>query len=265
MKTRNLFMSGILISSFLVYFACQSLPAGLSGGASDEDMAKLGAQAFEELKKKTPASTDPAINAYVRCVANAVLKVTDDPTGVKDWEIVVFQDPTANAFALPGGKIGVHTGLLPVATNQDMLATVLGHEIGHVIKRHGATRMQGGGLLEKGVEVAGNMILGDSTYKEQAMAALGMGVNYGVVMPFTRSQESQADLVGLDLMAKAGFNPGQSILLWKNMSALGGKKQPAFLSDHPSNENRIKDLQGAMPKQTKVLKLPFRHGVFAPG
>ncbi len=256
MKIRSVLLSAAVTASFLSYFACQSGQGGIGSltGVSDEDMAKMGTQAFEDLKKKTPAETDPATNAYVRCVANAVLAIAKDPTGVSNWEIVVFKDPTANAFALPGGKIGVHTGLLPVANNQDMLATVLGHEVGHVIKRHGAARVAAGGILEK---VAGGLgailVSDDNPYKEQMMGALGMGVNYGAAMPFSRMQESEADLVGLDLMARAGFNPGQSVILWKNMSAMGGKRPPAILSDHPSDENRIKALQGAMPKAMQQM------------
>ncbi|MCE9597630.1 MAG: M48 family metallopeptidase [Spirochaetia bacterium] len=241
----------VLVASCILSFKCESLPdlGGLTGGgASDADMADLGTAAFEDLKKKTPISSDPRANAYVRCVANSILAVTQDPTGVKDWEIVVFQDPSANAFALPGGKIGVHVGLFPVATNQDMLAAVIGHEIAHVTKRHGASRMQSGSLAGVGVGMMDKMISADNPLKGTIMAGIGLGAQYGVVMPFGRGQESEADLVGLDLMSKAGFDPTQSILLWKNMSAAGGSKTPQFMSTHPSNENRIKDLQANMNK-----------------
>ncbi|MBL8020380.1 MAG: M48 family metallopeptidase [Leptospirales bacterium] len=241
-----------LILSCILSFKCESLPGlgGLGGGAgaSDAEMADLGAAAFEDLKKKIPVSNDPRANAYVRCVANSIISITQDPTGVKDWEIVVFQEPSANAFALPGGKIGVHTGLFPVATNQDMLAAVLGHEVGHVIKRHGASRMQSGTLAGVGVGMMDKMISADNPLKGTIMAGIGLGAQYGVVMPFGRSQESEADLVGLDLMAKAGFDPTQSIMLWKNMSAAGGSKTPQFMSTHPSSETRIKELQANMNK-----------------
>lgn len=237
----------MLLGLIALGFHCQALQ-GLAGGAgvSDEDMGKLGTQAFEDLKKKVPQETDPRINAYVRCIATSILAVTQDPTGVKQWEVVVFRDNTANAFALPGGKIGVHTGLLPIASNRDMLATVMGHEIGHVIKRHGMQRMVQSGLLEKGLGVLGEIVLGQSANKDTIMGVLGTGAAYGVLMPFSRSHETEADSIGLTLMADAGFDPTQSVLLWKQMSAAGGKKPPELLSTHPSDENRIKNLSARM-------------------
>ncbi|MBW7859069.1 MAG: M48 family metallopeptidase, partial [Leptonema sp. (in: Bacteria)] len=167
------------------------------------------------------------------------------------WEIVVFRSPDVNAFALPGGKIGVFTGLLSVATTQDQLAAVLGHEVAHVTKRHGKQRVQQQVIAQGGMAVLEGVI-GDN---EMLMAAVGVGAQYGVLLPFSRAHESEADLVGLDYLAKAGFNPQGAVQLWQNMEAAGGGKQPEMLSTHPSGSTRIKDLQSKMTKalQTQAI------------
>ncbi len=246
MKRLSFLALALLLAVIVLTFQCQALQGLGGGGMSDEEMGKLGTQAFEDMKKKVPIENEPRVNAYIRCIANSIIAVTQDPTGVKAWEIVVFRDNTANAFALPGGKIGVHTGLLPIANNRDMVATVIGHEVGHVIKRHGAQRMVQSGLLEKGLGVLGEAVLGQNANKDTIMGVLGTGAAYGVLMPFSRSHETEADGVGLQLMADAGFDPSQSVLLWKQMSMAGGKKPPEIMSTHPSDENRIKNLSSKM-------------------
>lgn len=247
MKRLSFLALVLLLTVIVLTFQCQALQSLGGGGLSDEEMGKLGAQAFEDLKKKVPVENEPRVNAYIRCIATSIIAVTQDPTGVKQWEVVVFRDQTANAFALPGGKIGVHTGLLAIANNRDMVATVMGHEIGHVIKRHGMQRMVQSGILEKGLGVLGEVVLGQSANKDTIVGVLGTGAAYGVLMPFSRSHETEADGVGLQLMADAGFDPTQSVILWKQMSiAGGGKKQPELLSTHPSDENRIKNLSSKM-------------------
>jgi predicted Zn-dependent protease len=209
------------------------------------EMSKMGAVAFDDLKKKQKVSTDPAINRYVECVSNALLKILPGDEGV-GWEIKVFEDDTPNAFALPGKKIGVHTGILKVATTQSELATVIGHEIGHVEAHHSGERLSqqtaASGALAVGAIIAGTS---DNTQKGLIMGALGAGVTYGVLMPFSRTQESEADTIGLRYMAQAGFNPDESVKLWENMAALSKDKPPEFLSTHPSDQTRM----GALNRQ----------------
>jgi len=223
---------------------------------SDAQMAQMGAAAFDQMKTEQPVSKDARTNAYVRCVANAVTSALPRQAQAGSWEVVVFEDATANAFALPGGKIGVNTGLLPVARTQDQLATVLGHEVAHVIARHGAERVsqsEAANLLQAGVAASG--IVDPATATGQlALGALGLGMQYGVLMPYSRTQESEADLLGLDYMARAGFDPRESVELWKNMSAAGGAQPPAFLSTHPSHETRIRDLEERIPQALELTK-----------
>jgi predicted Zn-dependent protease len=209
---------------------------------SDEQMVSLGSQSFESMKKEQKISTDKATINYVQCVTNALLPHVAPQQGFTEWEVVVFDSDQVNAFALPGGKIGVYTGLLKVAENQDQLATVIGHEIAHVLADHSNERMSQAQLANVGLQVT-NASLNNSEYQQITMAALGLGVQYGVLLPYGRTQESEADIVGLEIMAKAGFDPYQSINLWKNMArASGGNQPPELLSTHPSHSSRISDL-----------------------
>jgi predicted Zn-dependent protease len=238
--------------------ACATSPLGRSQLVlvSDAQMAEMGVAAFDQMKKEQPISSDARTNTYVRCVATAVTAALPPDAFQGSWEVVVFQDKTANAFALPGGRIGVNTGLLPVARSQDQLATVLGHEVAHVIARHGAERVsqsEASNLLQAGVAASGIVDPATSTGK-LALGALGLGVEYGVLMPYSRTQESEADLLGLDYMARAGFDPSQSVALWKNMAASGGQAPPEFLSTHPSHETRIQDLEKRIPAAKELMQ-----------
>jgi predicted Zn-dependent protease len=228
----------------LNFISCTTAPTGRKQLTlmPDSQMNSLGSQSFSEMKSKTPIEKDPKINAYVRCVANAIIEQAQDSTGVHEWEIVVFKENTINAFALPGGKIGVYTGILPVAKTPDQLAAVLGHEVGHVIARHGNERVSQGMLAQGALAIAQSK--GAST---ATMAALGLGAQFGVILPFSRAHESEADKIGLELMSNAGFNPREAVELWKNMSAAtGGKQPPQWMSTHPSHETRIKDLESSL-------------------
>ncbi|MGR5132623.1 M48 family metallopeptidase [Vibrio alfacsensis] len=231
--------------------ACSASPTGRNQILmfSDQEMSSLGANSFEQMKKEIPINKDKKVNAYVRCVAKQITNTIPPQAGFKDWEVVVFDSDQVNAFALPGGKIGVYTGLLNVAKNQDQLATVIGHEVAHVLADHSNERLSQSQLANAGLSLA-NVALGASEYKEYqqvTMSALGLGVQYGVILPYGRTQESEADIVGLEFMAKAGFDPNQSVDLWKNMGkASGGSQPPEFFSTHPSHSTRIKDLQATI-------------------
>lgn len=219
---------------------------------SESQMAQMGVAAFTDLQSKTPRSSSSTKVTYVRCVANAITQVVPPEqmraVAVSSWEVELFEDESANAFALPGGKIGVHTGLLSVAKTPGQLAAVLGHEVGHVLDRHSNARVSQSALAEVGMQF-GSILLGAETPQKQLlMGALGVGVQYGALMPYGRSQESDADLIGLELMARAGFDPNESVTLWQNMARAGGAAPPEFLSTHPSSTTRISQLQAAIPR-----------------
>lgn len=234
-----------LAMALLVFVtACTTSPTGRRTLKvyPDAEMSQMGITAFDQLKKDTPVSNDAALTAYARCVANAVTHEITKPGAPTTWEVVVFQDDTANAFALPGGKIGVHTGLFKVATNQDQLATVIGHEVAHVLAEHSNERASTQ-LATQGAMSALEALSGPaSPTKSRVLAVLGVGAQVGVVLPFSRAQESEADVLGLDLMARAGFDPRQGPVLWENMSKLGGAP-PELLSTHPSSASRIQALR----------------------
>lgn len=245
--------------AILVALACATSPTGRSQLLliSEAEMAQMGEAAFTDLQAETPRSKNAADEAYVRCVAKAITGILQPdelrPIAVTSWEVELFEDPTANAFALPGGKIGVHTGLLEVARTRGQLATVLGHEVGHVIARHGNERVSQSSLVQSGLSAVQVMLGTDTAGKQQLMGALGVGAQYGVLMPFGRDQESEADEIGLNLMARAGFDPYESVKLWQNMAqASAGQAPPEFMSTHPSHQTRISHLESLIPAAVEV-------------
>jgi predicted Zn-dependent protease len=248
-------MAAILIGSLA---ACSTSPTGRKQLTllPDSQLDAMGVQAFEQMKAETQTVNDPELVNYVTCVVKPILKELPGSQDGK-WEVQVFKDDTANAFALPGGKIGVHTGLLKVAKTDAQLAAVIGHEVGHVIAEHGNERVSQGLAAQGGLAIAGALTK-DSPYRGLVMGALGLGTQVGVLLPFSRTQESEADLIGLDLMAKAGFDPQQSVELWKNMKAesdkAGGGAPPEFLSTHPSSDSRIKKLKSEVPNVLKEYR-----------
>lgn len=214
------------------------------GAVSEQQLDQLGAQAFAQAKAKGPMSNDARENAYVRCVASALVQQLPASERASAWESAVFAIKEPNAFALPGGKVGVNSGMMGVARNQDQLAAVLAHEIGHVVENHHnerITRQMGASALLQGVGA-----LAGSRYGQGAANTVGqlgsVGLQAGFLLPGTRAQETEADVVGQRLMAQAGFNPEQAVNLWQNMIAAGGARQPAWLSTHPDPQARIQEL-----------------------
>jgi predicted Zn-dependent protease len=219
----------------------------------ETEMARMGLASFATMKRQVPQSTDARAIGYVRCVAVAVLAGVPG-TAPAQWEVVVFEDETANAFALPGGRIGVHTGLLKVATSQDQLAAVLGHEVAHVTAGHANERISQLSLAQAGLTIAQVAAGPPSASQQQLFGLLGMGAQLGILLPYSRQHETEADLVGLDYMAAAGFDPRRSVDLWRNMSRAGGQQPPEFLSTHPSHGRRIQDLENRMPSAMRLYE-----------
>lgn len=234
----------ILFLALALVLDCATSPTGRRQLLiiDDAEMNQMGVEAFNEIKANTPIEKSASINAYVKCISYASIKEATDTTGVKEWEIVVFRDPSINAFALPGGKIGVFTGIMSIANTPDKLAAVIGHEIGHVIARHGNERVSQSTVTQGGLSVVQGMGY------ESAAGALGAGAVYGVILPFSRKHESEADLIGLEIMSKAGFDPQASVQLWEGMKAVGGEKPHELMSTHPSDDTRIIALRDNMAK-----------------
>ncbi len=236
----------------LTLLSCATSPEGRSQLhlLPEEQINTMGVQSFEQIKQQTAESKDAKMRAYVQCIADAIIPQLDEDNNPAMWEVRVFADDQANAFALPGNKIGVYEGLLKYAVNQHQLAAVIGHELAHVVAQHGNERVSEQLATQAGMSIAA-VALGSSqtsdSNKQLILAGLGLGVQYGVILPFSRTHESEADLIGLDLMAESGFLPTESVKLWENMSKAGGGA-PEFLSTHPSSTTRIKDLKARMPR-----------------
>ncbi|MGF1766903.1 M48 family metallopeptidase [Enterovibrio makurazakiensis] len=232
-----------------IVMGCTTSPTGRSQLilVSGSEMATLGSQSFSDLKGTEKVSTDKQTNQYVQCVTDAILEVTPPQPDFEQWEVVVFDSDQVNAFALPGGKIGVYTGLLKVAENQDQLASVIGHEIGHVMANHGSERVSSSVATNSALQIT-SIALGVSgtANSDLILAGLGLGVNVGVLLPFSRAHESESDLIGVQLMNEAGFDPQGSVDLWKNMAAASEGAPPELLSTHPGHDTRIDDLNAAI-------------------
>lgn len=247
-------MRRILAAALLLLLvACATSPTGRNQLKlfSSEKIAQMGVQSYQQMKQEEPIDTSTADNRYVKCVADAITNVTGG-----EWEVTVFKDDQVNAFALPGGKIGVYSGLLDVAKNDDQLATVIGHEVGHVLAEHGNERVSQQAATQGGLQVVSAFLggSGGGAGSQAVMSALGLGAQVGILLPFSRAQESEADTVGLELMARAGFDPRESVALWQNMAAAGGEKPAEFMSTHPSNETRINNLQSHMNQAMQIYQ-----------
>ncbi|WP_419149476.1 M48 family metallopeptidase [Pseudoalteromonas 'SMAR'] len=236
---------------------CKTSPTGRTQLAlySEQQMDKMGVASFEQMKQQQKVDTDPNTNRYVKCIANALVAQLPQKYGNQQWEVVVFANDSANAFALPGGKIGVHTGILNVAENQHQLAAVMGHEVGHVIAEHANERVSQNSILQLGLQAGAAVLeMNNVEYRNAIMQGLGLGAQFGIALPFSRSHESEADVIGLDLMAKAGFDPKGSVALWQNMEKQAGQRPPEFMSTHPAPQSRIAQLQANMATAQATAK-----------
>ncbi len=232
--------------------ACITSPTGRSQLVfmPETQINQMGLQAFDNLKKEKPISTNSKYNQLANCIAGAITKETGG-----NWEVVVFEDATPNAFALPGNKIGVHTGMLQLVDNQDQLAAVIGHEVGHVLAKHSNERASQELAVNSGMSIIQAVSAPQTALGQTALGMLGVGAQYGILMPYSRVHESEADTIGVDLMAKAGFDPQQSIGLWQKMERASQGQQPIeFMSTHPSHATRIQDLQQHMPQAMALFQ-----------
>lgn len=231
----------------------------------DQEM-QMGAQAYDQVRRDPNArlSQDPREVEPVRRVAARIIEAAKrskygELAKQFQWDVTVIKDDkTANAFALPGGKMAVYTGIFPVAKTEAGLAAVMGHEVVHALARHGAERMSQGQLTNAALQVAGAAVGtsgGNPLLGQAAMAALGVGAQVGVLLPFSRKHESEADYVGILLAADAGYDPRESVGLWERMAQMsGGGGSAEFLSTHPSHDTRIEQLKSWMPEAMAIYQ-----------
>ena len=256
---KNKFVARVLVSTFIgllavVLAGCNTVP--VTGRSqfnimSTGEEAQLGLTSFDQLKKETPISKDPAANALVQKVGKRIAAVAGKDMPGAQWEFVVFDSKEANAFCLPGGKVGVYTGILPITKDEAGLATVIGHEVAHAVARHGGERMSEATALQMGGSILGaSLSKSDPTVLAAVNTAYGVGSQVGVALPHSRAQESEADHIGLIYMAEAGYDPRAAVAFWQRFADYNkqqGGDTPAFLRTHPTDAKRIQQLEVWMP------------------
>lgn len=225
--------------------------------SASEEM-QLGLSSFDQLKKEVPVSKNAEANAVLQRVGKRIAAQANDKLPGAQWEFVLFESKEVNAFCLPGGKVGVYTGILPITKDENGLATVIGHEVAHAVARHGAERMSQAMLLQLGGNAVAVATAKQSSGTQQAATTVyGLGAQLGVALPHSRMQESEADHMGLLYMARAGYNPEGAVGFWQRFADFNkqaGGDTAWFLRTHPLDETRIKQLQEWMPEAKAQYK-----------
>jgi predicted Zn-dependent protease len=267
-KKRNCPLSRSILLTFFFLFACATVP--LTERTSlrfipDSQLLSLSLQQYSEVLKKSKLSNDPMKVQMVRGVGERIAKASEEflseskmEEDIKNykWEFnLIEDDKVVNAWCMPGGKVAVYTGILPLTQDETGLAVVMGHEVAHAMAKHGNERMSQALLVQ-----LGGMSLSLALSKEPAltqqifMGVYGVGTQVGVMLPYSRLHESEADRIGLILMAKAGYDPGEAIPFWERMNQKGGSRPPEFLSTHPAPETRIKEIKSHIPEAMRFYK-----------
>lgn len=241
--------------SLLLIAACSSTP--VTGKKAlllipEHEERAMGVQAWNDIKSKERETRNSRISSMVARVGSNISAQANRPDF--QWEVRTFESNTPNAFCLPGGKIGIYTGILKYAVNEAGLAAVMGHEVGHAIARHGGQRMSQQlvtnlGMVALGVAAFSKMEKGK---RNLLMAAIGAGVAVGIMLPYSRSHELEADEIGLVLMAQAGYDPREAVRFWERFSQAGGKAPPEFLSTHPRSSKRAEKLRAMLPRAMEI-------------
>lgn len=244
----------LLLLSALAFVGCQNVP--ITGRSQfilvdESEVASMSAAEFSKMKK---LPGDPRL-AKVKEIGLKIVAAArrDDKAGVlppsSRWEFAIIDDKSPNAFAMPGGKIGFNSGMFQYAPTDDDIAVILGHEVSHVICRHGSERVSQAMGVAIAAAVADEATKNSSSKTRSTwMAAVGVGAQYGILLPFSRSHESEADHLGLLFMARAGYDPEVAPRFWQRFSKIGGARPPEFLSTHPADSTRVKQLQAWLPE-----------------
>lgn len=238
------------LSALVIMTGCETVP--VTGRTQlvlidDADMKALSLQAYQEMKSSVPISNDPELNRRMRTIGERIAAISGQPEW--DWEFTLFESETANASALPNGKVSVFTGLFSVAQNDDQLAAVMGHEVAHSIARHSAEQLSQKALAQS---VADGIVQG--TGNEAYGKGFAVLAEYGFNLPNSRSSEAEADHIGLIFMAEAGYDPRAAVDFWRNMEARGTPAVAEWQSTHPSHGSRIAHLQELMPEALAIYE-----------
>jgi predicted Zn-dependent protease len=247
MRLRATIVSGLVAVAVLA--GCQSAPVTGRNQlivVPESQDAQMGLEAYQQILAESDVANDRELDRRLQEVGRRIAAASPHPEW--DWQFTLIENDEPNAFALPGGKVGVHTGLFQVAENDDQLAAVIGHEVAHAVARHGAERMSQQVLMQAGL--AGLGLATNQTYAALAAQAATLAV----ILPYSRTQESEADHIGLIYMADAGYDPRESIALWQNFESFGGARPPEFLSTHPAPGSRIQNLQNLMPEVMPIYE-----------
>jgi len=252
-----------IILTILITSACATTPVSNRSALiliPQSQEISLGKQSYDQILKKEKESEDANLTQIVSRVGQRIVAVSDMPK--LDWEFKLIESDTKNAFALPGGKVAIYTGLLSVAKNEAGLATIMSHEIAHVIARHGAQRMTQQMLLQ-GAMLGAGLSMKNNTQRNIILSALGVGVLYGFTLPFSRSHESEADQIGLLYMARAGYDPNESLQFWQRFSTVkDGKAPPEWASTHPADTTRMQGLRSYLSRaKYDYQNVKLKHGL----
>ncbi len=251
------------VLTFFLFSACATTPVSdrqaLILIPKQQEIA-YGKQAYKQALKDQKNSEDAPLNEALRRAGHRIAEVSDMPD--LEWEFRLIESEDKNAFALPGGKVAVYTGMLQICKNEAGLATVLSHEIAHVIARHGAQRMSQQ-LLLSGAIMGANISLRNNTQRNIIMSALGLGILYGITLPFSRGDEGEADQIGLVYMAQAGYDPVEAVRFWKRFSETKGNKDPPeWASTHPADKTRVRGLKAYLSRaRYKYQNNKVKHGL----
>ena len=255
-------------AGFLLLFSCATVPITERRAihlVSDEEMNTLSLQEYTKVIQQSKLSHNSVEAQMVKNVGSRIARATEDflkEKGMAEdirtykWEFNLIDDPkTVNAWCMPGGKVAVYTGILPVTKDETGLAVVMGHEIAHAVAKHGNERMSQGLLAQLGgVALSVALSTQPAAATDLFLSAYGMGTQVGVLLPYSRVQEAEADKIGLALMAKAGYDPKEAVPFWKRMNEKGGSRPPEFLSTHPAPETRIREIEAFLPEAMKYYR-----------
>ncbi|MBO6781678.1 MAG: M48 family metallopeptidase [Alphaproteobacteria bacterium] len=240
-----------LLAASLALAACQTDGSGPGIRlVSENQVQQMAAQSWNQLRQQAPVTDNTSYQRRAERITSRVLRASGRDPG--QWEVVVFKDDQLNAFALPGGKIGIYEGMMELASSDAELAAVIGHEIAHNTEKHAVSRVNSQAATQLGITLAAVLVGGEQ--QRSVAGLLGMGAQYGLLLPHGRSQELEADRLGLIYMARAGYNPEAAVTFWQKMSRQGGSRPPAFLSTHPAPEQRIDQIRAMLPEARQIYR-----------